>query len=528
MLRAKEIEELSLSARHAARARDWQTVERFAKQILKRDSRSAEGHFLHGLAAKATGLVDAAEKSFRRALQIAGDRYDAAVELAELYVGQQRNTEAVTLLDSYKARLGNSPLYLEMAASAYSRLDLHEEALPLYRRACELQPEIERFRTGLATCNTNLGDIGSARRIYEELLERHPDHQRFHFELSRLGTASDFRHVSRMKAVLERSALPPEKNIFIWYALGKELEDLGRWDEAFSYYEQAGNAASGVADYRVDSDIELVEAIIETCDATWLRRAESDALPDRPTPVFIVGLPRSGTTLLERMLASHSRIQTVGETFFFQSALCRLAGSAAGRPTAEAIERASTGDMHALSAQYLEAVDYKLGTEPLFIEKLPENFLYLGFIAAAFPDARIIHVMRHPMDVCFAMYKQSYFRFAYRLEDLARFYVAYYELMGHWRRVLGDRVIELQYEHLVAEPEHEIRGLLARLGLDFESACLSPESNQSPSRTASRVQIREGIHRRSVDRWKHFEHRLAPLADHLLAHGIEIRDRADS
>jgi tetratricopeptide (TPR) repeat protein len=242
-MRSGEIDNLSLTARQAARAGDWQTVSRCAKQILKRDRDSAEGYFLGGQAAKAEGRVDAAEKSFQRALAIDKRRYDAAVELAELYVRLQRNREAVALLRSYTGHLGNSPLYLDMAASAFSRMDLHEEALPLYRRASELQPEIERFRAGLAACNVYLGEVDEAQHVYEELLLRHPGHQRFHYELARLRTATDLQHVSQMKAVLDRAALPDRENIFLYYAIGKELEDLGSWDEAFEYYERGGNAA---------------------------------------------------------------------------------------------------------------------------------------------------------------------------------------------------------------------------------------------------------------------------------------------
>lgn len=524
MVRSKDIDKLSLAARQAARAGDWQTVRRSAEQILWRDRSSAEGYFLDGQAAKATGAFDAAQKSFHKALRIDNGRYDAAVELAELYVRLQRNREAVALLRSHAGQLGNSPLYLEMAASAYSRMDLHEEALPLYRRACELQPEIERFRTGLATCSVNLGEVGEARRIYEELLQRHPSHQRFHYEFAQLGTAKDFEHVSQMKAVLEATSLPPAKNIFLYYALGKELEDLEAWGPAFAYYEKAGNAVKTVADYQVDTDIELIDTLIETCNECWLREAEPGASSrGTPTPIFITGLPRSGTTLAERIVSRHSHVRSIGETFFLQMAVCRASGSATtGKPGAEDIRSASTADMDRLASRYLEAVSYKLGDEPYFIEKLPENFLYLGFIAKAFPHAKIVHLKRRPMDACFAMYKQPYFRFAYTLDDVGRFYVAYEGLMRHWCSILGDRIREVQYEDLVVDSEHEIRRLLDYIGLEFEAACLAPEENEASSRTASKIQIREGIHRRSIDRWKHFEHHLTGLREYLVAHGIEV------
>lgn len=521
---ASQIEELSLVARRAARAHQWAMVQRAARRILQLDRDSAEGHFLRGQASKATGTLDVAEKAFRRTLRLDTGRYDAAIELAELYVRQFRNRDAVALLRSYQGLLGNSPVYLEMAASAYTRLDLHEEALPLLQRACELQPEIERFRTGLATCSTNLGEVGDALRIYEELVRRHPNHQRFHHELAMARTAEDYDHVSQMKAVLDASALPPEKNIFLYYALGKELEDLEEWDEAFSWYEKAGDAAKAASGYSVGSDLELVEALLETCSASWM----ANAAPAVPTngarvPIFIVGLPRSGTTLAERILASHSRVRSIGETFFLPISLCRETGSdTALQPSPQQVHALRSADMGRLARRYLEFIDYKLGDEPFFIEKLPENCLYAPFAAKAFPDARIVHLHRHPMDACFAMYKQPYFRYAYSLEDVGCFYVAWRRLMDRWRSLLGDRIIDVQYEELVTDPEHRIRRLLEQAGLEFEAACLTPEKNDASSRTASRIQVREQIHRRSVAHWRRFERHLAGLRDYLTANGIEI------
>lgn len=517
-------ERLGLEARHAARAGDWRTVNRCARQILRHDKDDPEGHFLAGQAAKAEGRNAAAAKSFSRALRLNAGRYDAAIELADLYVRTRENGAAVQLLRNHERDLGNSPLYLEMAASVYTRLDLHEQALPLYLAACELQPEIERFRAGLAACHVYLGNVDAARRIYAALLERHPAHQRYHFELAQLGTAKDFEHVSRMKAALDSAPRPPGENIFIWYALGKELEDLEAWDEAFDYYERAGNAAREVSGYDVETDMRLIDTLIDVCDASWFAAANSFVQPsDRATPVFIVGLPRSGTTLAERMLASHSAVGSVGETFFLQSALRDASGSSqATTLQAQDVRPAADADAGALASRYFESVAYKLGEEPFFIEKYPENFLYLGFIAKAFPGAKIVHVRRHPLDVCFAMYKQSYFRFAYTLEDVGRFYVAYDRLMRHWHALLGGRLRDVRYEQLVGDPEREIRGLLGYLGLEFEAACLAPEENRTSSRTASKIQVREKIHRRSIDRWKHFERRLAPLRTYLVGQGIEV------
>ncbi|HSD68149.1 MAG TPA: sulfotransferase, partial [Woeseiaceae bacterium] len=518
-------DELSLKARMLARAADWNGVDACAKQILKLDKGSAEGHFLSGLAAKARSRGEAAEKSFLRAIRQDPRRYDAAVELAEIYVKSQRNSEALALLDRFVPLLGKSPLYLDMAAQAFSRLDLHEKAWPLYEAASSLQPEIERFQSGLAETAVFLGKTEVARRIYRELLQKYPKHQRYHYQLSKLAKARDSGHIEQMEAVLKSTPQPPPRNIFLYYALGKELEDLERWDEAFRYFELAGNAAKSVSPYDVSTDLTLVDTVISACDAQWMRTAPGGraAGDSQKVPIFIVGLPRSGTTLTERIVSSHSRVRSISETFFMQMAVRLESGvQTSDSMNADVIRAAAACKPESIAGRYFDAIRYKLGDEPMFVEKLPENYLYLGFIAKGMPDARMVHLRRNPMDSCFAMFKQSYFRYAYTLDDVGRYYVAYSRLMEHWRTLLGDRLIEVTYEDLVSNQEHETRVLLERLGLEFEPACLEFEKNTAASNTASAVQVRESMHTRSVNRWRRFEKHLQPLKSYLEEQGIPL------
>jgi tetratricopeptide (TPR) repeat protein len=519
------VQRLSAAGRQAVQARNWPQVRALAREILNRDKSSAEGRFLLGLAEKAADRRDQAIEAFARALELDAVRYDAAVELAGQYVRRHRYGEAASLLARAEPLMQNSPLYLDMAGTIYGKIGLPSRALGLHRRANELQPGVDVLRANLAACEVFVGNIEKAREIYLELLAKHPHHQRNHYELSRLGRAKDARHVEEMQVVLREAGLPPERNIYLYYALGKELEDLERWEEAFDYYKKAGDAARSVANYDVGDDVAIINRVIEVCDSDWLAKD----VPGRTsgaggkTPIFVVGLPRSGTTLTERILSSHSQVGSAGESFFLQIALKQLSGIRSHDDMNPDMVSAAAGkDISKLADAYLEAIDYRLGDEPYFIEKLPENVLYLGFIARAFPDARLVLLKRNPMDVCFALYKQSYFRYAYDFDDLGRYYVAYNELYGHWREVLGDRLVEIEYEALVSDPETETRNLLDRVGLDFEEACLHFERNKAASNTASTVQIREKAHTRSVLRWQRYEEQLRPLRELLEAAGIKV------
>ncbi len=328
-----------------------------------------------------------------------------------------------------------------------------------------------------------------------------------------------------MKRVLHSTNLTPDRNVFIYYALGKELEDLGEWDEAFQYYKMAGDAAVRVANYEVATDIALIDKVIEVCNAEWLADGSRDAGTEK-TPIFIVGLPRTGTTLTERIVSSHSQVQSVGETLFIPMVVRLHSGViSTERLTPEMIEGAARRSISIIANAYLDAVAYRLGDQPFFIDKYPDNFLHLGFIAKAFPGARIIHLKRNPMDSCFSMFKQVFtwaYKFSYSLADLGRYYVAYDRLARHWSLLLGERLIEVEYERLVSDQEAQTRELIAKLGLEFEEACLDFERNVAASTTASSVQIREKAHTRSVNRWQSFEQHLEPLRAYLEAAGIEV------
>jgi tetratricopeptide (TPR) repeat protein len=525
---SNQIARLSALGRQAAQQKEWAAVGACAERIVGLAPEDPEGHFLLGLHHKVASRPLKATEAFQRALELNPERYDAAIELAGQYSVARRNGEAAELLARYQDRLGNSPRYLDMAGTVYTEIGLPERAWPLYLKANELQPDIDLFQANLAACAVFVGEIDRAREIYTRLLQRYPAHQRNHYHLSRLGRATDAKHVDQMKLVLRQLNLPPEKNVFLYYAIGKELEDLERWDEAFRYYKRAGDAVTRVAKYDPRSDLALIDRIIEVCDAGWLA-AEPRGIPAAEggkTPVFVIGLPRTGTTLTERILCSHSRIESLGETQFMQMVIRRESGvPTVELVTPEIIEAAAGQDIRRIGQGYLDAVRYRLGERPMFIDKLPYNFLFLGFIAKAWPDARIVHLRRNPMDACFAMYKQVFtwaYKFSYSLEHLGNYYVAYLRLLDHWRQVLGGRLVEVEYEALVSDQERQTRRLLERLELDFEEACLHFERNAAPSTTASSVQVREKIHDRSVRRWTHFRDQLQPLRRILEQAGIEV------
>lgn len=509
-------------ARQALAAQDWNRVNACALEIVRQEPDDPDAPFLLGLSQKAARRPDTAANYFARALALNSERYDAAVELASQNILLNKHKQARDLLDQYSDELQANPHYLDMAGQAYFFMNLYAEAWPLYQEAVRLQPVAEAFQAHLAACAVFIGKINTAKSTYRKILKRHPKHQKTHYDLAQLSRATNDRHIKQMLKILKKADDDPAKNVHLFYALGKENEDLGRWGEAFRYYERAGDAVKTVADYDVSDDVRLMDKIVETCTAEWLQDSPSTT-KTKQAPIFIVGLPRTGTTLTDRILSNHSQVQSAGESQLLQMVL-RDGGKAGNQIgiTSDQIEAASRRDPGSIAQAYVDAVSHRLGTEPYFIEKLPENVLYLGFIAKAWPNARIIHLRRHPMDACFATYKQSFFRFAYSLDDLAEYYLAYDRMSMHWREILGPRMIELNYEDLVTDHEAKIRQLLDDLGLKFEDTCVRFEQNAAPVATASSVQVREKMHTRSVAKWKKFARQLQPLRDRLEHGGVTI------
>lgn len=520
-----EIRNLSVAAHRAVVQQDWATVDICANGILQRAPGHIDGLFLYGLVQKAAERPKQAVEAFEAVLAQNSERYDAAIELASQYSVARRNEDVLRLISHYADAIQNSPKYLNLAGTVYTEIGLPEKAWPLFQKANELQPGTPLLQANLASCAVYVGEIDTARVTYRELLAANPNHQRNHYQLARLVKTKDRDHIDEMEGVLKQAGLPPDRNIFLYVALGKEYEDLGDWDKAFEYFKRAGDAVSSVANYDIADDIAIIDTIIDVCDEKWLRN-EPAAKNDDKTPLFIVGLPRTGTTLTERIIASHSRVESVGETEFLQMVIRRESGVAAiEKMTPEMIRTMADKSAALVRDGYLNAIRYRLHDQPIFIDKLPFNILYLGFIAKAWPDAPIVLLQRDAMDACFSMYKQVFtwaYKYSYQLDSLAEYYIAYDRLCQHWTKILGERLVTIKYEELVSEQEAQTRRLLAGVGLDFEEACLNFEKNAAPSATASSVQVRQKVHTGSVGRWRRYEEQLEPLRRKLEAAGIRI------
>ena len=418
------------------------------------------------------------------------------------------------------------PRLLQELGLRYTLLGLHIDAERCYAQAVALRPDDPSGLYNHATALIALGRLDDAEALLDRVIARAPGDGDAWYNRATLRKQTPQRnHVAQLEQQLSRLAPGDANEIALGYALAKEREDLGEHAAAFTALHRGADARRRRLQYRVEDDLETMQLIADTFDAAFFARPHAGH--DDARPLFVVGLPRSGTTLVDRILGSHPAITSRGESADFAQALVRQVGPANGK--ADLVRRSAQLDSAALGRAYANTLP--VGPQARVIDKTPGNFLYLGLIAAALPQARIVHLRRHPMDACYAMYKTLFrmaYPFSYDLDDLGRYWLGYDALMAHWRRVLpADRLLEIDYETLVDDQEAVSRRLVAHAGLDWDAACLAFERNAQPTLTASAAQVRQPIYRSSLGLWRRYANELAPLRRHFDTAGVRIGDDTD-
>lgn len=431
--------------------------------------------------------------------------------------------DALARLAALEARAGDDARLLQHLGEFYTHCARSVDAARCYRSAAALTPDDPRALYNLAAALIALGQMAEAESLLDQVIQLDPDdHDAWQNRSTLRRQTPESNHISALfQATRQRLTGPGE--VALSYALAKELEDLGDHDASFAWLRRGAERRRSLLSYRVEADVVAMAKIERVFDFTLL--AQPQAGCGEAGPVFVLGLPRSGTTLVDRIISSHSDVESLGEINDFALALMRVAGPTEGK--GDLIQRSADLDPAALGRAYLDSVAGYGRSTALFIDKTPVNFLYIGLIARALPNARIIHLRRHPMDSGYALYK-TLFRmgcpYSYDLTDLAAYQLAHRRLMDHWRAVLPGRFLDVDYEALVTAQETISRRIVAHCGLDWQDACLRFHENSSPAATASAAQVRQPIHANSVGLWRRYAEQLEPLRAALAAGGVDPRE----
>jgi tetratricopeptide (TPR) repeat protein len=514
--------------RRALGRSDFTAAEQLAAGVVAAFPEDAEGRFLLGMARAEAGRVGAGMADIVRAVEL-DPRGSYRAQLARLQVMLRQDGAAADTLAAAETALPEDALGRDTLGCVYARLGEHAASVPHFREAVRLAADNVSFRYNLAAALNFIGDVDGAESEAEALIAIDPDYARGHHMLAGLRKHTAARnHVDRLEQALGR-ARAPDARLLLGYALAKELDDIGESQAAFAQLAETNAEHRARLPYSFARDAANFDAI----ERTWPQVAAAAAVRTSPdaAPIFVIGMPRTGTTLVYRILSSHPEVWSAGEL----QAMPLAVKIAAGTRTRtlldpDTVAAAANADLGEIGQDYMRRAVSHAGAKESgrFTDKFPGNFHYAGFIARSLPAAKIVCLRRHPLDTVLANFRNlfaissRYYDYSYDLMDIAQYYAGFDRLMAFWREALPGRILELHYEKLVADQEGETRRLLAHCGLEWSDACLDFHQNAAPVATPSAAQVRRPMYRDSVARWTLHRDALAPVIRFFEAEAIAI------
>jgi tetratricopeptide (TPR) repeat protein len=500
---------------------DLAPAENIIRAYLLRHGHDVEAMRLLARIGIARDVLDDAELLLEGVLALAPDyrlaRHDYTLVLIERHRYQQARLELEKLLE-YEPQ---NRQYLALYATACVGLGEHERALGLYRALVADAPQAEDLRLSIAHAYKAIGKSNEAIEEYRAAAAARPNFGDAYWSLANLKTYRfTDQEIAEMRSQEAARETPLEDHYHLCFALGKALEDRQQYEESWHYYERGNTLKREQSRYRASIIETNTVRQIETCTPEFFA-ARSDFGVKDPDPIFIVGLPRSGSTLLEQILASHSQVEGTQELSDVQRMVLELQGREYELDDPRypgVLSQMAPADFRKLGERYMCDTRVYRTDRQRFIDKMPNNFRHLGLIHLMLPNAKIIDARREPMACCFSNLKQLFANgqeFTYSIEDIARYYRTYLELMQHWDRVLPGRVLRVWHEDVVEDLESNVRRILDFCALPFEPACLQFYKTERSVRTASSEQVRQPIYREGLDQWKNYEPWLTPLREAL-------------
>jgi len=460
-----------------------------------------------------------AETLLLRCLELAPSFAAARHNYAMVLFRQNRPLEALRETEILLGAEPHNPGYRNLQAAVLAKLGDYAQSIEIYTGLLASHPRQPKIWMSYGHALKTHGREADSIAAYEKSIELLPSLGEAYWSLANLKTVRFTpAQVEAMRAQLARPDLADEDRFHLHFAVGKALEDAGEYADSFEHYARGNSIRRAGLRYSADDMTAQIKRTKVLCTAEFFARRRGYGHPSTE-PIFIVGLPRAGSTLVEQILASHSQVEGTMELpdipALARSLIEEARAESAEARYPESLARLDAAQCHALGERYLEGtrIQRKSGA-PHFIDKLPNNFAHIGLIQLILPNAKIIDARRHPLGCCFSGFKQHFARgqnFSYGLEDIGRYYRDYVELMAHLDAALPGRVHRVFYESMVASTETEVRRLLEHCGLPFESACLRFYANERAVRTASSQQVRQPIYREALEQWRHYEPWLEPL-----------------
>ena len=494
-------------------------AERLCRYFMQQNKTHVEGMRLMAEIATRTGVFDDAEFLLETVMELAPDHIEAEIQLAHVLLRRQRFHKAHKRVKAiYERNKTPSSQVQALYASVCFGVGENEEAIKTYQEMIRVSPKDPQLRVSLAHIYNATGESPKAVDLFKQAYGLKPD---FGDAFWSLANTKSYRFTEEeLAAMTDRVNAPSTPQIDktqMHFALGKAHEDSKDYDTAFSHY-QAGNTLKRETSNHSKEQLDIrISTQLDVCTAELFDRLK-DVGHDAPDPIFILGLPRAGSTLLEQILASHSKVDGTMELHDILDLAKRLRGrDKASDPSPRyprILGELPTERFAQFGQQFIEDTRAYRGTAPYFIDKMPNNFFHVGLIKLILPNAKVIDARRHPMACCFSGYKQLFGEgqeFSYGLEEIGNYYRQYVDLMNHWDEVLPGFVLRVQHEDVIADLEGQVRRILDFCGLEFEESCVEFHKTKRTVRTPSAEQVRQPINKSGVDQWCNFEAHLDPL-----------------
>lgn len=456
-----------------------------------------------GVSLQKLGKLDEAEASYKKAIELKPNYFQALNNLGSVLqkIGKLDESEA-----SYKKAIKFKSDFIQ----AHNNLGLLlqnigklDEAEASFKQAIKFRPDIPEIYNNLGNLLKDLGRFEDAEANYKKAIELKPDFVLAHYMLSKIKNFNkeDEQLIQMQKLYLDLT-LTDAQRCRLGFALGKASEDLNQFDKSFKYYSEGNALRKKLLNYNILQDIELFDQLKKTYPIIEKNSLKTISLPNKPRLIFLLGMHRSGTTLAEQIISSHSEVLGAGELPYVHQF---------GNAIARGISKVNTKILVDFRESYLKKLKELSNNNTTVTDKMPSNFRYVGLICSAFPDAKIVHVKRNSAATCWANYKQHFttksLGYSYDLDDLITYYGLYQNLMQFWEEQYGDRIYTLNYETLTINQEDETKKLIQYLDLKWEQECLAPQDNKRNVSTSSSSskQIRQKVYQDSSQKWKKFE-----------------------
>lgn len=450
----------------------------------------------------------------QRAIALQPASAEGYLKVAETYFAMGHFREATLYLDKAVALDPDSMTVHYLFSQVYQNLGLVEKAQEALDRALASDPENPVLLSGQAALYMNRGLFTESVQAARKVLTLYPRYAPAYFQLAQVVRAEEKEDVARsIEVFLGAANNTPNQRMQLNFALAGLLEDRHQYDRAFTCLAEANSLKRNMFHFSLEQQERMISRICQVYDEGAVRRFAGKGYQS-DIPIFIVGMPRSGTTLTEQILATHPDVYGAGELRLIYETVTDYLQIQPVDDTLSPDIVLRARDLPELGRRYVERLQHYAPEAQHITDKMPGNYLFVGLIALILPQAKIIHCVRNPMDTCFSIYKKIFthgHQYAYDLQELGQSFLLYRRLMRHWEKVLPGRFMELCYENLVTDQEDQTRRLLAFCGLEWHEGCLHFEHNRRPVQTASAVQVRQPLHRRSVGCWKHYEQGLQPL-----------------